>query len=256
MKNLLYLYILILFCSCNNKAEEHLLNIEYLESFSFILEEQQDLLQRESSNLYEKYLEMGAKNKAKTFHDFINELRSEIEKDSINLDSIFILGKQIDIQEKTHFFDNKDSLNTFFEIHKKPSPKQLLLSKLRLLRFGNDVVKKFNQHHISQFPYNTNDREFWETNPDFELLTTLNKSSFHHGDTLEMTMQFVSTTSKKIVNSLDIYLNNEKMVSDTFSIIATCEGTKPCEKTIIGKYSISDKYTRSFNTKYIVNPEK
>ena len=255
MKKLLYLYILILFCGCDSEKQEKL-EMEYLESFAFILEEQEILLHKESINLREKYLEMGNKNKAKNCVDFFSALRNEIEKDSISLGSFFTLGKEIDIQEQTHFFHNEDSLTAFFEIHKKPSPKQLLLSKLRLLRFGNDVIKKISQKHITKFPYNTSDQEFWETNPDFELLTTLNKSSFHHGDTLEMTMEFVPIQHKNISKELTIYLNDKKMVSDTFSIIATCEENKPCEKELIGKYHISDEYTRSFNTKYIVNPVK
>lgn len=116
---------------------------------------------------------------------------------------------------------------------------------MRLLDITEQLVTKFSKQHQSY--YNS-----YDSHQEFEALTTLNKSRFKVGDMLKLNMFFYANQFKH--NKKDapiIYINGKEITSDPFSIIATCEDDKPCQKRL--NYQIRSFLGRDTVINYYVN---
>ncbi len=115
---------------------------------------------------------------------------------------------------------NQNSLYNYLELDTSTqSTKDSLLTKLRLLDCSAQLITKFNQQNDV----------YLNSKKEFKVFTTLDEKPLKVGESCRLSMDIYTYNQQDIPS---FFVDGKEITSDTFSMIATCEGTKPCHRTL------------------------
>lgn len=238
MNRLFILLLLSFLWACQSKEElknekQFIQDQEYIESFYSLMENKKYLILRYLAQIQEKHAAINSGTQTLSALQKIYKLNQK-ESDFIQLDSLFEIGYNVCQKEQIELapFRTKKNLSNYLAISTSHhSAKDSLLTKLRLLNLSYSLIESIHKKLGLSISYS----ETYAPNQHFELLTTLNQSRFKIGDTVKLDMQFyanVLDVNDSFYSLQQFSMKGKTVQSDTFSIIATCEGKEPCIKEI------------------------
>lgn len=246
MKKLVYFLILLSLYACKTEKQQKD-EQEFIESFEPLILEKQKYILDKISKIKTSCDREGVPEKFELIKEFQHQFEKALHYE-IFIDSLYFSINQVCKQENVYFdwSKNKESLFTFLELKSSYSSKDSLLTKLCLLKMGEKLIEKI----AIDYQY---DASFHE---EYEVLKCANQQRFKKGDTLKIVFSPYTNQLKYFPfnGKYGFFLNSKKMKKPEFSILATCEDSIPCKKTITITTDYLQDFTRSYY--YIVNPKK